>query len=555
MRKNLPVYNVETKVRPDQYLISKTDLKGRITYANPAFIEISGYTREELLGQPHNLIRHPDMPPAAFQDLWDTLKAGKPWLGLVKNRRKDGGFYWVLANAAPIFERGEVTGYASVRIMATQDQIDEAESFYAAINEGIHTGYIVQQGQKEAIGWRKLLQTLTWPFSPSLRAGMLRVSLLFTATLGAATWFASTGGLDGAEQGWFLAGIGTGTAASLAYGWVIAQRVIKPLEGAAKVARQIAAGNLQIDIDTDQQGEVGNLYFYLDMMRKSLVGIATDVRSGAYATASTAAALETSNTNLSARTEDQAASLQETAASMEELTVTVKQNADNAYLARELADASMATARRGGEVVHEVVNTMQGIHESSRKIGDIVSLIESIAFQTNILALNAAVESARAGEAGKGFAVVAGEVRSLAQKSSAAAKEIKALIDESVSRMAAGSEQAERAGQTMTDIVESVRRVTDIMAEISTASHEQSTGLDQINQAIAQMDTVTHRNAGLVQDLGDTVQALAHEADNLRVAIDVLNMGKGKGTHHPTNTSSPRQLPKSNRAAALTHQA
>src|SRR5690606_9597215 len=192
--------------------------------------------------------------------------------------------------------------------------------------------------------------------------------------------------------------------------------------------------------------------------------------------------------------------------------------------------------------------------ESSRKIGDIVSLIESIAFQTNILALNAAVESARAGEAGKGFAVVAGEVRSLAQKSSAAAKEIKALIDESVSRMAAGSEQAERAGQTMTDIVESVRRVTDIMAEISTASHEQSTGLDQINQAIAQMDTVTHRNAGLVQDLGDTVHALGHEADNLRVAIDVLNMGKGAGTHNAAS-ASPRHLAKPNKPAALTNQA
>jgi aerotaxis receptor len=557
MRKNYPVYNVETKVRPDQYLISKTDLKGRITYCNPAFIEISGYSREELLGKPHNLIRHPDMPSAAFQDLWDTLHAGKPWLGLVKNRRKDGGFYWVLASAAPIFVEGQVTGYASVRVMPTEEQVAQAEDFYQAINEGRNTGYTVKHGQRVPAGWRKALASLAWPFSGSLRAGMLRLSGMFLATLGGATWFAANGGLQGTERMLMLAGIGVGALLSLAYGWVVAQRVIGPLEGASRVARQIAGGNLQVDIDTTQQGEVGKLYFYLDMMRKSLVGIATDVRSGAYATANTARTLESSNTHLSARTEDQAASLQETAASMEELTVTVKQNADNAHLARELADASMSTARKGGTVVSEVVGTMQGIHESSRKIGDIVSLIESIAFQTNILALNAAVESARAGEAGRGFAVVAGEVRSLAQKSSAAAKEIKTLIDESVARMAEGSEQAERAGQTMNDIVESVHRVTNIMAEISTASQEQSMGLDQINQAISQMDTVTHQNAGLVQDLGGTVSNLAVEAENLRIAIDVLNMGHSGIEVLPAtgkSVTSPGILATAHKAPALSHQ-
>jgi aerotaxis receptor len=261
-------------------------------------------------------------------------------------------------------------------------------------------------------------------------------------------------------------------------------------------------------------------------MRKSLIGIASDVHAGAYATARGAQILDASNTNLSARTEDQAASLQESAASMEELTVTVKQNADNAHLASQLANESMQTAQRGGTVVSDVVATMQGIHDSSRRIGDIVSLIEEIAFQTNILALNAAVESARAGEAGRGFAVVAGEVRSLAQKSSSAAKEIKTLIDESVNRMAVGSEQAERAGKTMEEIVASVQRVTDIMGEISVASVQQSSGLEQINQAIAQMDGVTHQNAALVQDLGRTVRVLTGEAENLRVSIDVFNTGR-----------------------------
>ncbi len=529
MRINHPVNSTETKLRPDQYLISKTDTKGRITYANPAFIEISGYTREELIGQPHNLIRHPDMPPAAFQDLWDSMHARKPWLGLVKNRRKDGGFYWVLANVVPIYEHGEVVGYASVRVQPTQEQIDAAQEFYDDINAGRAGGYTVKHGQRVRAGWRRVFDVAALPFAKTLRAGMFRMAALSTAAIAVTSWFALTGGVPAPYQGWALAGIGAATLASLAYGWRIAQRVVMPLEGAAKIARQVASGNLQIDIDADQEGEVGNLYFYLDMMRKSLLGIANDVHGGAYATARMAQILDTSNTNLSARTEDQAASLQETAASMEELTVTVKQNADNAHLASQLADDSMQIAQRGGAVVGDVVNTMQGIHDSSRKISDIVSLIEEIAFQTNILALNAAVESARAGEAGRGFAVVAGEVRSLAQKSSQAAKEIKTLIDESVERMAVGSEHAARAGQTMQEIVDSVRRVTDIMGEISTASVEQSSGLEQINQAIAQMDGVTHQNAALVQDLGNTVRALTAEAGGLRQAIEVLNTGKQAG--------------------------
>ncbi|NGM87596.1 PAS domain-containing protein [Parapusillimonas sp. SGNA-6] len=526
MRKNFPVYNVETKVRADQYLISKTDKKGKITYANPAFVEISGYTREELIGKPHNLIRHPDMPASAFQDLWDTLHAGKPWLGLVKNRRKDGGFYWVLANVAPIFEHGEVTGYASVRVKASDEQIEAAQDFYDRINAGENTGYTVKEGQRVRTGWRRLLDVVALPFADTLKAGMFRMAALSTGTIAVSAWFAATGGLPAEHRAWALAGIGVATLANLAYGWRIAERMIKPLQGAAKIARQVAAGNLQIDIDTEQRGEVGNLYFYLDLMRKSLIGIASDVHAGAYSTARGAQILDASNTNLSARTEDQAASLQETAASMEELTVTVKQNADNAHLASQLANESMQTAKRGGTVVSDVVATMQGIHESSRRIGDIVSLIEEIAFQTNILALNAAVESARAGEAGRGFAVVAGEVRSLAQKSSSAAKEIKALIDESVNRMAVGSEQAERAGETMEEIVASVQRVTDIMGEISVASVQQSSGLEQINQAIAQMDGVTHQNAALVQDLGRTVRVLSNEAENLRVSIDVFNTGR-----------------------------
>lgn len=525
MRKNYPVSTHEVPVRADQYLISKTDLKGRITYANNAFIELSGFSREELLGKAHNIVRHPDMPAAAFQDLWDTLQAEQPWMGVVKNRCKNGDFYWVYAMAIPIYEDGAVTGYASVRVKPSTEQIDEAQAFYQAINEDRAHGYTVKAGKKSPTGWRKALSLLRLPFNKSLRASMFRMSMLAIASTLTAGYFALTGGVPAHAQLWLSGLLLAAIAFMMSYGWIIAQRITRPLDEAAMIAQQIAAGNLLIDIESPQSQEhqeVSQLYFCLDLMRKSLVGIANDARQGIDASIDASLMLEQNNSHLATRTEDQAASLQETAASMEQLTVTVRQNADNANQANQLADASMLIAQRGGGVVHQVVDTMQKIHDSSRRIGDIVTMIESIAFQTNILALNAAVESARAGEAGRGFAVVAGEVRSLAQKSSQAAGEIKQLIDASVGQMAVGAEQAASAGSTMEEIVNSVKQVRDIIGEISTASIEQATGLDQINQAMSQMDGVTHQNSVLVQELGHTVRNLALQAQELGDAMKVL---------------------------------
>ncbi|MBC7202007.1 MAG: PAS domain-containing protein, partial [Pusillimonas sp.] len=530
MRKNLPVTNVETVVREDQYLISKTDMKGRIIYANPAFIEVSGFTRDELIGKAHNIIRHPDMPPEAFADLWETLNAGQPWLGVVKNRRKDGGFYWVLANAYPVVENGEVTCYASVRIKPSREQIEAAQAFYETINQGKAHWHTVRQGQKVHKGLLRLLDWVALPFNRSLRSGMLRTSAMGVAAIAIGAYYAATGGIPESHRYYAWPAIGLLTAGMLGYGWIIAQRMLTSLSDATRQARQISAGNLTLELEEGQSKEVNDLNFYLDIMRKSLISIANDIQGGITATGHTAQVLFSNNAHLAARTEDQAASLQETAAAMEEITVTVKQNTDNAHLANRLADESMAIAQRGGEVVSEVVQTMNGISESSSKISDIVTLIEGIAFQTNILALNAAVESARAGEAGKSFAVVAGEVRNLALKSSQAAKEVKGLIDNSNARITAGSQQAARAGNTMQEIVESVRRVTDIMNEITTASVEQSTGLSEINLAIGQMDGVTQQNANLVNDLSQTVRTLSAEADNLADAVAVLNTGlKSRG--------------------------
>ncbi|WP_397474175.1 methyl-accepting chemotaxis protein [Pusillimonas sp.] len=550
MRKNLPVTNVETKVRENQYLISKTDMKGRLIYANPAFIEVSGFSRDELMGKAHNIIRHPDMPPAAFADLWKTLKAGKPWLGLVKNRRKDGGFYWVLANAYPVMENGEVTCYASVRVKPTEEQVRQAEQFYADINAGRAKGYGVVQGQRVRRGWRRLADLAALPFSRGLRISVMRMSLAAFLAIGASAYFAATGGVPQEWQwvAWPL--IGLLTAGMFAQGYSLSRRVLQSIDKMAETARQVSAGNLTTELGQgNQNDELGRVTFYLDIMRKSLISISDDVQIGVTATGHSAQVLFANNTHLSARTEDQASSLQETAAAMEELTATVKQNSDNAHVAAGLADESMRIARQGGKVVAKVVETMDGIRDSSRKISDIVTLIEGIAFQTNILALNAAVESVRAGEAGKSFAVVAGEVRNLALKSSQAAKEVKGLIDESTGRVTIGSEQAARAGATMQEIVDSVQRVTDIMGEIFTASVEQSSGLEQINQAIGQMDGVTQQNAELVHDLGQTVRTLSLEAENLGDAIGVLNTGLNKegrpasldGRHGRSSRPEPRR--------------
>ena len=528
MRKNFPITTIEHTLRHDQYLISKTDLKGRITYANPAFVEISGFEREELLGKAHNIVRHPHIPPAVFKDMWDTLQAGKPWTGIVKNRRKDGGFYWVHALVCPIIESDNVTGYASVRVRPTDEQIKAAEALYEKINNSTLHGYTLHEGNVVPTGWRRVVSWVKLPFKRTFSFSMLRmVSLNAAATLTMA-YFAFTGGIPSQHIPWALGGLAALLAVVYAYGFKIAKGMTKPVENAALMAQQIAAGNLLLDIDTaNHEGhhETGKLYFCLDLMRKGLTAIATDTHTGIQASQDVAREINSNNTLLSTRTQNQADSLQQTAASMEELTITVQQNAENARQATQLAQQSMGIAQQGGSAVQQLVDTMQLIHLSSKKIADIVELIEGIAFQTNILALNAAVESARAGEAGRGFAVVAGEVRSLAQRSSQAAGEIKVLIEESVSCMDTGAQQAEHAGNTMQDIVNAVQQVNDIIGEISVASEEQATGLHQIHVAVSQIDDFTQQNSALVNNLGTTVGELAFQAEILDQAIRVLNTG------------------------------
>jgi len=287
---------------------------------------------------------------------------------------------------------------------------------------------------------------------------------------------------------------------------------------AVGVASRIASGDLTMAIKT-RAGDKTSLLYEMSVMRERLSSVIGGIRTGTDSIDTGAKEIAAGNMDLSSRTEQQAASLEETASSMEELTSTVKQNADNARQAGQLANTASDIARRGGDVVGQVVDTMQGITESSRKIADIIGVIDGIAFQTNILALNAAVEAARAGEQGRGFAVVASEVRSLAQRSAQAAKEIKHLIDDSVTRVDSGSELVQRAGQTMGEVVDAVQRVTDIMGEISSATEEQSSGIGQINLAITQMDQATQQNAALVEQAAAAAGSLEEQARRLKDAV------------------------------------
>ena len=303
---------------------------------------------------------------------------------------------------------------------------------------------------------------------------------------------------------------------------------------AASVAGKIAAGDLSIPINL-RHGDLSSLMFAIKAMRDNLVGIVSQVRSGTDAICTASHEIASGNLDLSSRTEHQASSLEETAASMEELTSTVKQNVDNAQQANQLAIAASKVALKGGSVVAQVVDTMGAINNSSRRIVDIISVIDGIAFQTNILALNAAVEAARAGEQGRGFAVVASEVRSLAQRSAAAAKEIKTLISHSVTAVETGGSLVAQAGSTMDEVVASVKRVTDIMAGITAASNEQSAGIEQVNQAIMEMDGVTQQNAALVEQAAAAAESMQRQADMLSQVVAVFKLG---GQHQQTTVGS-----------------
>jgi methyl-accepting chemotaxis protein len=919
MRQNLPVTGKEYLLRDGIQIVSATDTKGVITFCNPDFIEASGYTESELLGAPHNLLRHPDMPAAAFKDLWDTLSSGHPWSALVKNRRKNGDHYWVRAYASPIKKEGQITGYLSIRAKPEREEIAAAEALYKDIREGRAKGLYLEGGRIFHTGWRGVIEHFQ---NMSLRArliGTMAMMALFLAVIGgiglygmgksnqiidevyaralepakladqirylladsrgqvllgmqhdpatplaalhehpiqthldvitansnqitaawerlskvefdgaavatpkvkaaleafqvARTRFGQDGILPAksALQAEMYGDIGdmlidsidplyqqvnavTNTllteldayaqeqrtiaedraatlrnfmllvfllaiAASGVVGWLLLRAVVLPLQrtigyfdrisqgrydnaiqvdrhdeigrvleslanmqirlgydvaesrrvaqdslriktaldsstvgitvsdaethlvhmtpsartllqqlcgpgrsadslyggslsslfrdqeqaarfdhavqsgtqvdlaveghhlrliarpildeagqqlgrvtqwsdrttevaveqevanlvnaaaagdfsqrlaaggkegfflqlaeginrlvetsergmnDVARMLKALSSGDLTQRIDADYQGLIGQLKDDANATTGRLQEIVSQIREASEAINTAAQEIASGNADLSARTESQAASLETTATSMDQLTSTVKQNADNARQANQLARGASDIAVKGGGVVGQVVRTMGSIADSSKKIADIIGVIDGIAFQTNILALNAAVEAARAGEQGRGFAVVAGEVRSLAQRSAAAAKEIKGLISDSVDKVSDGYKLVEQAGNTMGEVVDAVKRVTDIMGEISAASTEQSQGIEQVNSAIAKMDEGTQQNSALVEQAAAAAHSMQEQAMSLTQAVAVFRLAGGRNTRlaRPPRDVAPR---------------
>ena len=399
----------------------------------------------------------------------------------------------------------------------------------------------LQQGQRD-----EALKLLEEQLRPAQRAYMAAIDeqfeYQFKTTVDAGA-LAESAALALQRDVLIAAALAIGIAIFLAI--TIIRSITRPLAQAVEAADRVAGGDLSGQIVVQSKDETGHLLSALQRMQQSLVNTVSTVRQNAEGVASASAQIASGNNDLSARTEQQASALEETAASMEELGSTVRQNADNARAANQLAVSASTVAVQGGDVVAEVVETMKGINASSNKIADIISVIDGIAFQTNILALNAAVEAARAGEQGRGFAVVAGEVRNLAGRSAEAAKEIKALITASVERVEQGTALVDKAGATMTEVVSAIRRVTDIMGEISAASSEQSAGVGQVGEAVTQMDQATQQNAALVEEMAAAASALNAQAGELVNAVAVFKLdANSTSSHSPARTSAaPARAP------------
>jgi len=399
-------------------------------------------------------------------------------------------------------------------------QLEEVRGRYVKSFQGV--GALLKGGERDAARQRLLEETL--PLLDSLQDRIIEISRIQSVEMVDAG-AASQQVIDGAgRMNLMLSGLAVVLGGFFA--WKVTQSITVPLAQAVTVAETVARGDLGQPIRANTLDETGRLMRALHDMQEKLAGAVRIIRAGSETISSASGQIAAGNTDLSSRTEEQAASLEETAASMEELASTVKQNADNARQANQLAASASEIAQRGGAVVSAVVSTMGDISASSRKISEIVSVIDGIAFQTNILALNAAVEAARAGEQGKGFAVVAGEVRSLAQRSAQAAREVKALIEASVGKVAEGAEHAENAGATMQEVVASVKRVTDIMGEIAAASQEQASGIEQVNRAVSQMDEVTQQNAALVEEAAAAAGSMQDQAHALVKAVGVFRLGE-----------------------------
>jgi aerotaxis receptor len=494
-------------------LVSTTDLKGRILHANAVFVELSGYALDELLGQPHNILRHPDVPAEAFRDMWATIQAGRPWSGVVKNRRKNGDHYWVVAHVTPLLDDGRPVAYLSVRSQPTRAQIDAAEGLFALMRQEQAAGrprHRLQGGEliRPGLGAGLSRRGRRHPWLKGMATPLLAAGLAVPALAWAGPW----------------AAVGVAVAASAGLARLQHARLQATLGVVERFANALAAGDLSTRLQSGHSALTRELEQALAQVSVNLGAMVVDTRHEVQRIRSVSHEIAEGNRDLAQRTETQAANLQRTAGSIEQIATTVRATSADTAAASGVAGQLHEVSRRSADVVHSVTDTMGGIAGSSGRIGEIVQLIDSIAFQTNLLALNAAVEAARAGEHGKGFAVVAGEVRALAQRSSVAAREIKSLIDDSTRRVQAGEAQARAARESIDATLIQVDAFTSLIANIDQSAHAQLKGVAEVHGAMRQLDGITQQNASMVEQLARASRHMLADTEQVNAALRIFRL-------------------------------
>ncbi len=529
MRENLPVTAAEFELSSYDVIITHTDLDGRILYANDAFLKASGYALDEVIGQPQNLIRHPDMPARAFEDLWRTIRAGRPWAGIVKNRRKDGGFYWVAANVTPVFEAGVPTGYMSVRTKPSPEQVRSATRVYAQLQRRGRARLRLAGGEVIRTGVRGVIdRLLRLPVTLRLWSVMVALMVMMVLQVVAALQTLPAG----AASRWlaWLPGC-LGVPLACASGFYLTRRILLPLRSLNETAVGVLCGRIEQRFAEQGDEQIRLLASMLNQMNAKLVGTLIDTRLAIDVIRDATGALASGNADLAQRTEEQASAIEETTASLVGVTQTAEGNAADSERAdaasRDTAEAALVASQEA----RRTVEAMAQVRAHSRRIGEITSVIDGIAFQTNIIALNASVEAARAGQHGRGFAVVAAEVRNLAQKAAVAAGEIKGLIDSELESVGSAVQAATRAGETMTTVQTAVTQLADTVREIARESRGQSAQIAQIAQiggAVEHVSDLTQRNAALVEHTAAASLALQNQTQLLDTAVSVFHFGEAQ---------------------------